>query len=42
MAAVLLAGGAVAVAVEIGAHADETTVSVDTERTGWDQNEPAL
>ena len=42
IAAVVLTGSAVAVAVEIGAHADETTVSVDTERTGWDQNEPAL
>jgi hypothetical protein len=25
-----------------GAHADETTVSDDTLRTGWDQNEPGL
>jgi outer membrane protein assembly factor BamB len=42
-AVVLLAvGGGAAVAVEAGAHADETTVSADTARTGWDQNEPAL
>jgi hypothetical protein len=40
--ALLAVGGAAAVAVEIGAHADETTVSTDIARTGWDQNEPAL
>ena len=40
--ALLAAGGGAAVAVEAGAHADETTVSADTARTGWDQNEPAL
>ncbi|GAA2337179.1 choice-of-anchor D domain-containing protein [Dactylosporangium salmoneum] len=37
----LLALGA-AVALAHTAAADETTVSVDTLRTGWDQNEPAL
>ncbi|MEV6926332.1 choice-of-anchor D domain-containing protein [Dactylosporangium sp. NPDC051485] len=37
----LLAIGA-AVAIANTAAADETTVSVDTFRTGWDQNEPAL
>ncbi len=40
--ALLAVGGAAAVAVEMGAHADETTVLADTARTGWDQNEPAL
>ncbi|GAA4253231.1 choice-of-anchor D domain-containing protein [Dactylosporangium darangshiense] len=37
----LLALGA-AVALTSSAAADETTVSVDTLRTGWDPNEPAL
>ncbi|SEL75172.1 beta strand repeat-containing protein [Streptacidiphilus jiangxiensis] len=36
LAAGLLSGAAVT------AHADETTVSQDTYRTGWDQNEPGL
>jgi hypothetical protein len=31
-----------AVAVPLAAAADETTASVDTLRTGWDQNEPGL
>ena len=37
---VLLAAGLVA--APLIASADETTVSYDTLRTGWDQNEPGL
>ncbi|MEZ0066637.1 hypothetical protein ABIA32_002649 [Streptacidiphilus sp. MAP12-20] len=39
LTAALLGGAAVSATT---AHADETTVSQDTYRTGWDQNEPGL